>query len=834
MSIPKPLLEDIVGWKCLPFIGAGFSLNAELPPDKHMVDWKQLIAELANDLNTRTSNPLEVAQEYQNAFGRPKLIETLEKILHVYIIKPGDVHKHFVKTGLFDVIYTTNFDALLEDACDQEKIKCRTISRPNQISLFEGRPTINIIKMHGELPDLEIVFTKKDYESYESNHDAIVAHLKGLLTTKTVLFLGYSLQDPNFQQIKQMIEKMMGTSVRKSYIVLLNADKTKVLEYEKMNLHVINLQSDTKSKSDLLLEFVEEISNYKSPKLLSQDIQISAHKSVVIYGETLEIRTQVSKIMDKPIVLTIMNSQNEVIYIGIMDEKLSEEIRSKKIVVRGPEWHTGKEYTIIAEYDGKIVQDKILISEQLPIVVQTDKSVYLYGSSMIVTVVNPNHIVNTPIDVEILGPDNKLVYKKTISVEQFGTGIYQDVVLVGGKDWSRVPNSQFKVVAEFGGQTAEVIIYTSHFGATVQLDQKVYTWTDRVYITVVAPDFNRDPNMLDVIGDEEIGKITISTNGHTLSPYKLVETETNTGIFTGYIILTGDSTLKGESGVDGKGTAPSGQIGGEGPTDGFLPAENNDELVVSFEITKDQKVTGSALIRWNVGEIKWIEASYPADSQGVIQIVDPDMNLNPKGIDKFDIRVWSDSDPQGITVTMIETGEATGIFQGIVYFKTHSESSSNTLKAVEGDSITAEYIDRTLPSPYSPKNQIRLTSSAVIGTMVPPLERISLLNTRIVDSLGNTLTSIKVDQKIKVISDLVNDQERDQPFAYLLQIQDANGVTVSLSHSTGKIPAKHSDAASQEWTPRASGTYTVQIFVWRSIDNPNALAPPTQFKIKVI
>jgi hypothetical protein len=28
-------------------------------------------------------------------------------------------------------------------------------------------------------------------------------------------------------------------------------------------------------------------------------------------------------------------------------------------------------------------------------------------------------------------------------------------------------------------------IYTSNFGATVELDQKVYTWTDKVYITIV-------------------------------------------------------------------------------------------------------------------------------------------------------------------------------------------------------------------------------------------------------------------------------------------------------------------------------------------------------------
>jgi len=39
MKIPKPLLEDIASGKCLPFIGAGFSLNAKLPEGEVMPDW---------------------------------------------------------------------------------------------------------------------------------------------------------------------------------------------------------------------------------------------------------------------------------------------------------------------------------------------------------------------------------------------------------------------------------------------------------------------------------------------------------------------------------------------------------------------------------------------------------------------------------------------------------------------------------------------------------------------------------------------------------------------------------------------------------------------------
>jgi exoribonuclease R len=35
----------------------------------------------------------------------------------------------------------------------------------------------------------------------------------------------------------------------------------------------------------------------------------------------------------------------------------------------------------------------------------------------------------------------------------------------------------------------------------VELDQKVYTWTDKVYITIVAPDHNFDSNLIDEIGE---------------------------------------------------------------------------------------------------------------------------------------------------------------------------------------------------------------------------------------------------------------------------------------------------------------------------------------------
>jgi hypothetical protein len=528
-------------------------------------------------------------------------------------------------------------------------------------------------------------------------------------------------------------------------------------------------------------------------------------------------------------------------------------------------------------------------------VLQSDKSVYIIGSDMILTLVEPDLNLDSQtaetVPLDLIEWDSH-AYKGTmgpLADKQTGQSIFEafdakpSTFVETGKDTGifqaviKIPEQLETTQLELGeqinleytdwgpagaktvgssSQDIELTIYTSNFGATVELDQKVYTWTDMVFITVVAPDHNFDPNLIDTIGLTNEDQVIVSTRGNQIY-YKLSETGVDTGIFTGYVILTGDPGLKAASGcntvgqdctsggVDGEGTEPSGLIGTGtpgscsasnpcGPTNGFLPAEDSDGVSVSFEFTRDQTVTGSALIRWNIGEVSWLQASYPANGQGVLQIVDPDMNLNPKAIDKFDTNVWSDSDSGGIKLTMTETGQDTGIFQGTVYFTTNFQSSGNRLHVSEGDTVTGEYDDLTLPPPYTTADDLRMTATTFIGTVVPPLERAPATNPRIVDSFGNAINgTVKTGQQIQVTADLANGQTTDQPFAYLVQIQDANGVTVSLSWITGTLSAGQSLNPAQSWTPTAAGTYTAQIFVWQSISNPNALSPPLSTTITV-
>ena len=497
-------------------------------------------------------------------------------------------------------------------------------------------------------------------------------------------------------------------------------------------------------------------------------------------------------------------------------------------------------------------------------VLQSDKSVYIIGSDMILTLIEPDFDLDNDgaetYDLDLIEWDSDAA---TITMGDLGgegaafdpepsnfretgdsTGIFQIVIEIPEElDSDRLERGEESILeytdwgpsgSDYVGDEDEDVnltIFTSNFGATVELDQKVYTWTDKVYLTIVAPDHNFDGDLVDEIGDTDLDPIKVSTRGFDIDNYKLVETGTDTGIFTGEIILTGFD--HDADGVIGSDTNPRTSDDGTGPTDGFLQTDDDDGLTISFEFSEDETVVGSSLIRWNIGEVQWLEASYPASGTGVVRTIDPDLNLDPEAVDNFDVDVWSDSDAGGIDLTVTETNEATGIFEGTVFFTVTDESSGHRLRVAEGDTVTAEYEDNTLPDPYTTADELDITATSLIGTVVPPLERAPAANLRTVDAFGNSLDTVSVDQQVQISADLANGQDREQTFAYLVQVQDGNGVTVSLAWITGSLSAGQSFSPALSWIPTDAGTYTATAFVWESVDNPTALSPPVSTTVTV-
>lgn len=595
----------------------------------------------------------------------------------------------------------------------------------------------------------------------------------------------------------------------------------------------------------------------------THSIAISVKCDKVVYpsGATVYIRARLNSIISgELIIIEVYNSENKLLVMKkIHPSKFN--IRELKAIgiyqtsfrMKGKEWKIKEKYTIKAKHGNAEAYDSFFVDRRNP-VVQTDKTVYMPDSDIILTVVDPDANLDSQ-KTETLGikrnqkvtistSKDKITNYKLIETGR-DTGIFQGVIHLkpykkddklrlkrpgGNGPFDGIVRGtrgeQITFTYENGYATASVLGYVSNFGATVEMDQRVYTWTDKVVIVVVAPDYNLNPNGVDRI------KVNIKTKNASLPDYTLVETGPNTGIFTGSIILTGNPKIKGSKGVDEKGTNPSGKSGGSGPVDGFLPCNPNDVISVSFEYAEGQHVTGSSIIRWNIGAIKWLQPSYRIGDTAVIQVIDPDMNLDPQSIDKFDVKVWSNSDPDGITISVVETGMSTGIFQGFVNLVVESDSE-NKLKVKDGDKIFAQYIDRTLPSPYTTSNEVILKSIAFVGKIIPPLTRLALTEPIIVDQNNNKLQNIKTGQLAFMGAKVTNIQECSQSFVFMMQIKDESGTVVHLSYMPYSILVEQSVKPLLPWRAETAGEFHVQIFTREVYDEPIPLSSPLEFKIRV-
>jgi hypothetical protein len=260
-NIPQPLLEDIAAGKCLPFVGAGFSLNAKLPGNKRMPDWEALTEILATaaDVLPKQSGPL-VAIAYERRFGRVQLIEAIRNALYSDEVEPGEAHTVFASLP-FDTIYTTNFDLLLEMANNLIHKPFRSLVGELQIPFHGGPMSTNIVKMHGDLRHEEhVVVTQEDYDQFLHKYPVISTHLSAMLITRTALFLGYSLSDPDFNHIREVVQSRLGRFQRMSYIVQFNQSAKTYEEMLDHRLHVINLKLKRgETHAEVLAAFFKKI-----------------------------------------------------------------------------------------------------------------------------------------------------------------------------------------------------------------------------------------------------------------------------------------------------------------------------------------------------------------------------------------------------------------------------------------------------------------------------------------------------------------------------------------------------------------------------------------------
>ena len=376
----------------------------------------------------------------------------------------------------------------------------------------------------------------------------------------------------------------------------------------------------------------------------------------------------------------------------------------------------------------------------------------------------------------------------------------------------------------------------------ITFDKITYTWTDKVYITILASEYNLYSDTIDEIGNTAQNPIKIFTGNHELDQYKLVETGPNTGVFTGYIILTGfEHDADGRTGTgddNGYDTNPrtgdgNGTTVGLGPTNGFLENTNDDTITVFFKFSEDETIVKSVPIKWNVGEVQWLGPFY-LNKFVMLRIIDPDMNLDSESIDEFEVHVWSTIDT-GTSATVTEIRDASGIFEGAIYLN-DDYITDGMLSALDSNIIMVRYYDHTLPHPYNTSDVLYVDDTHIV--MKEPLKRTSITNFRIINGAEYFIDikdySIVSGKPAHVMADIGSTKAYvDEECVFIIQIENANNEVVHLEMSNHLLNI-HKEHVTIMWIPDMPGTYTVTVFIWESIDNPVPLSPKKEKTALVI
>lgn len=272
------------------FVGAGFSLNAEMPSHVQMKTWAQLKDDFLTKLYGKDeeaksndhNDVVQLASLIDAEFKRNELDEILEAALPDKLIRPGVLHRKLVKLPWRDIL-TTNYDTLLERAAEEEVQKYQLVTNKETL-LYQPSP--RIIKLHGSFPNIRpYIMTREDYRRYPLAHPEMVNTARQAFLESLMCLIGFSGDDPNFQSWLGWLRDVIGKDrICPTYLVTYKQgyhDAEKSL-MSKLGIDIINLAEipelkDFKQAYNFFLDYMNDSrsSNVWSGRVSSFDYHIN-------------------------------------------------------------------------------------------------------------------------------------------------------------------------------------------------------------------------------------------------------------------------------------------------------------------------------------------------------------------------------------------------------------------------------------------------------------------------------------------------------------------------------------------------------------------------------
>lgn len=227
------------------FVGSGFSLNADKVtsdvPDIPL--WAGLAQKFKEKLGDSDQNdPLALAESVEIAYGRSELDHLLLDSIKDADYRPSPLYEKLLRLPWSDV-FTTNYDTLLERAGETLVEKTFTLVT-NKDDLVGSSGATRLIKLHGSFPSQRpFIITAEDYRTYPQKFAPFVNTVQQSLLENTLCMIGFSGNDPNFNNWIGWIRDNLGAE-NAPYLYLLSHESVSDVRREwlhRRNIIVVDL-----------------------------------------------------------------------------------------------------------------------------------------------------------------------------------------------------------------------------------------------------------------------------------------------------------------------------------------------------------------------------------------------------------------------------------------------------------------------------------------------------------------------------------------------------------------------------------------------------------------
>ena len=216
------------------FMGAGMSY------DIFKKNWKELIAPYAQAIDLdigQSPNYLLIAQAYANQNSA----ESLKQSVATQFCSEDttDVHRIFARLPIQEY-WTTNYDKLIENALDEVSRHYDMVYDNDSFSVIDDDRERMVYKCHGDCAHpMSIVITQDDYEEFSLKNFNFSTALLKALATNTFLFVGYSLNDPD---INNLLAKIKVINKKRTWHYLITKEEKEPHKAKEQLLWIANLE----------------------------------------------------------------------------------------------------------------------------------------------------------------------------------------------------------------------------------------------------------------------------------------------------------------------------------------------------------------------------------------------------------------------------------------------------------------------------------------------------------------------------------------------------------------------------------------------------------------